>query len=80
MPIRQRQKKGCRPLWTAAFRGVDDVSFLNALFEVVVIHLDGKHDKTTCARHQIGEKQRPDDVGLVKQTLQHESNAANTHH
>ena len=51
-----------------------------SLFEIVIIDLNPKHDNATGHRHQVGQKERPDDVGLMQQSLKHKTKSANSHH
>lgn len=48
--------------------------------EVVVVHLDAKDNDATDGGHEVCDEQRPDDFRLVKQSLQHKADAANSHH
>ena len=55
-------------------------SSLFLLLEVVVVDFDGEDDDATNRCDEVRKHQRPDDVGLVNEPLNHESDAANSHH
>ena len=56
------------------------LTFLGLFLDVVVVHLDAEDDATAGGRHQIREKQCPQNVGFVEQSLQHKGKASNGHH
>ena len=53
---------------------------LGFFLEIVVVHLDDEHDAAACGGDEVGDEQRPDDLGLVEQALEHEAETADGHH
>ena len=44
------------------------------------MHLDAEYDGTTYHGDKIGDKERPENLGLVQNTLQHEADSTDKHH
>ena len=61
------------PFWRISPRSV-------FLLEVVVVDLDAEDDAAARRGDEVRQEERPDDVWLVQQPLQHEGEAAHGHH
>ena len=48
--------------------------------QVVVVNLDAEDGDAAYRGDKVGDKDRPQNVGLVQQPLQHEGDTAYTHH
>jgi len=57
-----------------------DVSAFSVVPEVVVIDLDSEDDARAGRGDEVREEQRPDDLRLVQQPLQHKAEGADGHH
>lgn len=53
---------------------------LPSVLEVVVVHLDAEDDDAAHGGDEVGNQQRPENLGLVEQSLQHEAETAHGHH
>ncbi len=62
------------------FRDRAESGALLFLLEVVVVDFDAEDDAAAGRGDEVGQEERPDDVGLVDEPLYHEGEAANCHH